>query len=147
MFSTLGIIVKPVNDHKHDGHLHEVSQVLWKWSPRSAGHQARHHCLWHNWSAIQHKWLITIHGFAMYLPETVSQKGASMVEVKGNVARHLLQGGDLLTGEVFGYDCLCLGSDVQVSNGTNRNRDKGVDAPEAKISILVTTHLSLKVMS
>ena len=85
-----------------------------------------------------------------YVPETVSQKGASMVEVKCNVGGHLLQGGNLLSREVFGYDCLCLGSDVQVSNGANRDRDKGVDAPEAEISFskyLVTTHLSLKVMS
>ena len=83
----------------------------------------------------------------LYLPKTVSQKGASMVDVKGDVAGHLLQGGNLLAGEVFGNDCLCLGSDVQVSNGANRDRDKGVDAPEAKISILATTHLSLKDMS
>ena len=83
-----------------------------------------------------------------YVPETVSQKGASMVDVKGNVGGHLLQGRNLLSREVFGYDCLCLGSDVQVSNGTNRDRDKRVDAPEAKISLfLVTTYLSLKVMS
>ena len=82
-----------------------------------------------------------------YVPETVSQKGASMVDVKGNVGGHLLQGGNLLSREVFGYDCLCLGSDVQVSNGANRDRDKRVDAPEAKISILATTHLSLKDMS
>ena len=74
------------------------------------------------------------HGFVMYVPETVSQKGASMVDVKGNVGGHLLQGRNLLSREVFGYDCLCLGSDVQVSNGTNRDRDKGVDAPEAEIS-------------
>ena len=86
----------------------------------------------------------------MYVPKTVSQKGTSMVEVKGNVGGHLLQGRNLLSREVFGYDCLCLGSDVQVSNGTNRDRDKSVDAPEAEISfqsILGTAHLSLKVMS
>ena len=88
----------------------------------------------------------------MYVPESVSQKGASVVDVQGNIVGHLLQGRNLLSGKVFGNDCLGLGSDIQVTNGTNRDRYKGVDAPEVKISqflktLLFATHLSLKVMS
>ena len=56
-----------------------------------------------------------------------------MVDVKGNVVGHLLQGRNLLPGKVFGYDCLCLRSDIQVYGGTNPDRDKRVDAPEAKM--------------
>ena len=70
----------------------------------------------------------------MDVPEPVSQKRASMVDVKGNVPGHLLQGRNLLSGKVFGYDCLCLGSDIQVSDGTDCDCDKGVDAPEAKMN-------------
>ena len=101
------------------------------------------------------QWLIIIHGIVLqilYVPESVSQKGASVVDVQGNVVGHLLQGRNLLSGKVFGNDRLGLGSDIQVTNGTNRDRYKGVDAPEVKISqflkaFLFATHLSLKVMS
>ena len=105
-----------------------------------------------NLSVVDNNTWICIANFVMYVPESVSQKGASVVDVQGNVVGHLLQGRNLLSGKVFGNDCLGLGSDIQVANGTNCDRYKGVDAPEVKISqflkaFLFATHLSLKVMS
>ena len=68
-------------------------------------------------------------------PETISEEGASMVDVKGNVGGELLQWRNLLSGKVVGYDRFRLGSDIQAYGGTNPNGGKGVEAPEAKIFI------------
>ena len=59
-----------------------------------------------------------------------------MVDMKSNVIGELLQGRDLFSRKVLGYDRLRLGTDVKTCSDAHYNRYQGVDTPsQAKIKI------------